>query len=313
MIPVAQAPVALLVFNRPDCTRQVFAAVRAARPPKLLVVADGPRASHATDDADCREVRRIIEGGVDWPCEVLTNFAPANLGCRQRVASGLDWVFEQVEEAIILEDDCLPAPAFFPFCDQMLARFREDERVMMIGGTNYLLDEMKLAESYFFSRYFAIWGWATWRRAWRQYDRQMAGWPALRDAGQLWAFYSQEFMVQYMTRLFDCALQPACDTWDIQWFYSCLFNHGLAIVPRVNLVSNLGVVGTHTGEDQSNNFLPVFPFDAANLRHPLKLHPNHGYDTALYERKLKPASRPQRWQAKLRRWRSQLAARTTTP
>ncbi len=307
MIADSQPPVAFLVFNRPDCTRRVFAAIRAARPSKLLVVADGPRAGHPTDDADCRAVRTIIEDGVDWDCEVLTHFSPTNLGCRQRVASGLDWVFAQVEQAIILEDDCLPAPEFFVFCARMLERFREDDRVLMIGGTNYLLNEMQLPESYFFSRYFAIWGWATWRRAWRLYNRQMDGWPAMRDAGGLRGFYPQEFMVNYMSRLFDTGVQPGCNTWDIQWFYTCLTNKGLSIVPRVNLISNIGLVGTHTSDDHSNHNFPVFPFDAVNLVHPSLVAPHPDYDAAFYERKLKPVTRLDRWRNRLGRWRAKLA------
>ena len=128
------APVALIVFNRPDLTAQVFAAIRNARPAKLFVIADGPR-NRAEEEA-CRAARKAAQL-VDWECEVKTNFSDTNLGCGRRPASGLDWVFRQTEEAIILEDDCLPAPSFFSFCESLLEHYRHDARVMHIGGCNF--------------------------------------------------------------------------------------------------------------------------------------------------------------------------------
>lgn len=283
--------VAFLIFNRPDTTAQVFAAIRQARPPKLLVVADGPRAGRPGEAELCEATRAIIDG-VDWPCEVVKNFSTENMGCDPRIASGLNWVFQEVEEAIILEDDCIPHPDFFPFCEKMLEWYREDQRVMMIGGTNYLLDQLEIRESYCFSRYFAIWGWATWRRAWHKYDPSLQEWPRYKLEGALKSYYSQRFMQRFVSKRFDWARSGRHATWDIQWFYSCLFSKGLCIIPRANLISNVGLAGTHTSGDFSNNCFPVFALDTAELKHPQDVWPNQAYDDPFFRRKIKttPAS-----------------------
>ena len=130
-----KTPVAFLIFNRPDTTAKVFEAIRQAKPPKLLVVADGPRSDNPSEAEKCQAAREIIEQ-VDWECEVLTNYSDVNLGCKTRVSSGLDWVFDNVEEAIILEDDCLPHPSFFPFCEKLLDNYRDDKRIMDIRRNN---------------------------------------------------------------------------------------------------------------------------------------------------------------------------------
>src|SRR5512139_3287315 len=170
-----KTPVAFIIFNRPDTAERVFAEIAKARPPKLLVVADGPRANRSGEAEKCAATRAIIDR-VDWDCEVLTNFSDTNLGCKNRVSSGIDWVFEQVPEAIILEDDCLPHPTFFRFCEELLERYRDDERIGMISGDNFQLGQKRTDASYYFSRYNHIWGWASWRRAWRHYDREASAW-----------------------------------------------------------------------------------------------------------------------------------------
>ncbi|MEW5957810.1 MAG: glycosyltransferase family A protein [Chloroflexota bacterium] len=280
-----QTPVAFLVFNRPDTTEQVFKAIAQTRPPQLLVVADGPRPNRPGEAEKCAAVRRIIER-VDWPCEVLTNYAETNLGCGRRVSSGLDWVFETVEEAIILEDDCLPHPTFFRFCQELLERFRDDERVMMITGTNYLL-QLDIPASYLFSRYFSVWGWATWRRAWQTYNFNMAGWEKLKAQQQVKYFYPQAYMVKYVSNMFDAVYNHQIDTWDVQWFYCCLFNNGLSAVPRVNLISNIGVVGTHTSEGGEDLPLPTFALEVDRLVHPKQVFADRLYDHRMFEARIK--------------------------
>lgn len=156
--------IVFLIFNRPEETARTFAAIKAARPSTLLVVADGPRLDRAGEQELCARTRTVIDG-VDWPCEVLRNFADANIGCGRRVSSGLDWAFSQVDEAVILEDDCLPDPSFFPYCDELLERYRTDERIMMVSGNNFQNGASRTWDSYYFSRLPHCWGWATWRRA----------------------------------------------------------------------------------------------------------------------------------------------------
>ncbi len=240
--------VALLVFNRPEVTARVFAEVRRARPPVLLVVADGPRADRAGEAEQCREVRRIATA-VDWPCELLTNFADENLGCKARVSSGIDWVFTHVEQAIILEDDCLPHPTFFRFCDEMLEKYREDQRVFMVSGNNFQSGLHRDQYSYYFSRYAHIWGWATWRRAWRHYDVSLKLWPEIRDGHWLNDILDGDSeQVSYWTRVFQAVAEGSFNTWDYQWTFAAWINSALTILPNCNLVSNIGfgTEATHT-------------------------------------------------------------------
>lgn len=258
-----KTPVALFIFNRPDTTAQVFAEIAKAKPPKLLVVADGPRTDVPGEREKCSAARAIIDQ-IDWPCALLTNYSAVNLGCKHRVSSGLDWVFTMVEEAIILEDDCLPHPTFFRFCDELLVKYCADERVMHIGGTN-LLPQKNLDHSFLFSRLVPIWGWATWRRAWQHYDIEMKRWPEYKKTTDLDYFGSQKIKV-YDT--FEQNFHQRIKSWDGQWAFSCLVNKGLSIIPRVNLVRNLGFRkdATHTTRPNRVTLVPItemiFPLDS---------------------------------------------------
>lgn len=248
-MPVFQlkTPVAFLIFSRPDTTIRVFEEIRRARPPRLLVVADGPRADRPGEADKCQTVRAIVTR-VDWPCEVFTNYSDVNLGCKRRVSSGLDWVFDNVEEAIILEDDCLPHPSFFRFCEELLDKYRDDERIMMISGDNFQVGRQRTSYSYYFSQYVHIWGWASWRRAWKKYDVSMKLWPKVRDGGWLVDLFAEKRIVRYWSRLFEQVYRGEINTWDYQWTFACLVQRGLIILPNNNLVSNIGFGGeaTHT-------------------------------------------------------------------
>ncbi|TRU79065.1 MAG: glycosyltransferase family 2 protein [Microcystis viridis Mv_BB_P_19951000_S68] len=262
-------PVALLIFNRPDTTARVFEAIRQAKPPKLLVVADGPRPDRADDIEKCKAARAVIEG-VDWDCEVLTNYSDLNLGCKKRVSSGLDWVFEIVEEAIILEDDCLPHPSFFRFCQGLLDYYRNDKRIMAISGDNFQLGRKRTEYSYYFSRYNHIWGWATWRRAWQYYDVKMKLWQEVRDGNWLESILGETQAMKYWRKIFQTAYDNKVDTWDYPWTFACWIQNGLTILPNQNLVSNIGFGegATHTGN--SVHLLANIPVKAMifPLKHP---------------------------------------------
>ena len=197
-----ETPVALMVFNRPEATRRVFAAVAAARPNHLLVVADGPRPDRKGERQLCDEVRKIVSA-VDWPCKVETSFSEENLGCRRRIISGLDWVFSLVEEAIILEDDCLPDPTFFPYCTELLERYRDCDQVGIIGGFNPLPQSFPLPYSYYFTRQVLIWGWATWRRTWQKYDAHLTTWPEVRKGKLLELMWREPSLYELWTGIFD--------------------------------------------------------------------------------------------------------------
>ena len=242
-----ETPVALLIFNRPELTTRVFQVVREARPRQLLVVADGPRLDRPGEEERCLAARAAVSQ-VDWDCEVLWNCADHNLSCRRRVSSGLNWVFEQVENAVVLEDDCVPHPTFFPFCQDLLVRYRDDTRVMGISGDNFLSEGAHSPYSYYFSRYTHVWGWATWRRAWKHYDVDMQLWPEIRAGDWLAAAFPGARERRFWTRILDRVWTRQVDTWDYQWSFACWQQGGLTILPRVNLVSNVGFGGdaTHT-------------------------------------------------------------------
>ena len=241
--------VALIIFNRPDTTAQVLASIRQAQPPKLFIIADAPRPDHPEDVARCAAARDVVEQ-IDWDCEVLRNYADTNLGCGVRPASGISWVFEHVDRAIILEDDCLPDPSFYRFCDEMLERYQDDERVMMVSGDNFLLGQREVPHSYFLHTYAGMRGWATWRRAWRHHDMAIRQWPALREASWLADILPDPRAVRYWQSVFEKVHASAgdIDIWDAQWYFALWSQHGLAVAPRVNLVSNIGFRpdATHT-------------------------------------------------------------------
>jgi hypothetical protein len=263
-----QTPVTFLVFNRPDLTAQVFARIRAARPPKLLVVCDGPRPNRPDDAIKVAEVRKLIDDGIDWPCEVFRNFAEQNLGCRNRIASGLTWTFEQVEESIILEDDCLPDPSFFTFAEAMLTRYRDDPQVMHVSGNNLTASHRRSAHSYWFSHHPWIWGWATWRRAWRHYDADMRTWDERRST--LDASFASEHERAFWIAAYEDARRDLtkAGTWDFPWVYTCRSLGGLCVFPRENLIENLGFGGdsTHTSKEMNRLRLPTH--DLGPIDHP---------------------------------------------
>ena len=238
-------PVAMFLFNRPELTARVFAEVRRARPSTLLLVADGPRSEQ--ESIRCELARKAVER-IDWDCRVLRNYSDVNLGCRGRMSGGIDWVFAQVDEAILLEDDCLPDPTFFRYCSELLRRYRADERVMLISGDNFQRGRRRTPHSYYFSRIPHIWGWATWRRAWRHFDVNLSRWPALRETDFLDHLIENPQFARTYRRIFDDTAAGRIDTWDHQWAFACWQNNGLCALPETNLITNLGFGpdATHT-------------------------------------------------------------------
>lgn len=242
-----KAPVAYLVFNRPRHTRTTFAAIRAYRPSQLFVVADGPRPGRPDDAERCAEVRRIV-AEVDWPCDVQRDYSDVNLGCARRVSSGLDRVFSQAESAIVLEDDCLASADFFLFCEALLARYRDDPRVWVVNGNSYQPQFRRGDGTYYFSRFPDTWGWASWRRAWRNYSHNL---PFLDE----WLgspYWSRQFPSttesRYFRETFRETLDGVIDSWAWRWTACVIHGHGLCATPNANLVQNIGfdADATHT-------------------------------------------------------------------
>lgn len=278
-----KTPIALIIFNRPENTARVLETIADARPEKLLIIADGPRPVEPGESEKCLAARAVVEN-VNWDCEVLRNYSDINLGCGRRPATGIDWVFENVERAIILEDDCLPHPTFFPFCEELLERYRDDERVMTISGNNFQYGAKSTSHSYYFSTYPHTWGWATWRRAWRLYDFQAQLWPPLRETSFLLDVLGDPDSVPYWRDIFD-SLETRPDVWDYQWIFTCWVQHALAILPNVNLVSNIGwgQNSTHTSalDNPSANLATeamAFPLD-----HPAGMVRNREADKFTFE------------------------------
>lgn len=236
-----KTPVVLIIFNRPNLTRQVLERIAEVKPEKLFIISDGPR--NLQEKPLVEETRSIVEH-ISWKCEVVRKYADKNLGCRKSVSTGLDWVFSKVDRAIILEDDCVPNPTFFPYCEELLERYKDNEKISMISGDNFF-GENSNHSSYDFSYHSLIWGWATWSRTWKTYRlAEKMGTTYLEEN------YNELNMSMNSTRLraIRQTLLGKIDTWDYIWQYAILISKGLCIFPSNNLIQNIGfnVDATHT-------------------------------------------------------------------
>jgi len=282
------APVLLIVFNRPDLTRQVLQAVAGAAPRRLFVAADGPRPGRAEDQRLCRAVLDLVRSSVRWPCTLEILERGENLGCGRGPASAISWFFERVEEGIILEDDCLPAPEFFPFCSSLLAHYRDEPRVGQVAGFNCQFGRTRGDGSYYFSQYFHCWGWATWRRAWRDFDYHMTDYPQfLRDNG-LERLFSRRSVREFWKGNFDSAIRGDGTIWDYQWVYCNLKAGRLSAVPNWNMIRNIGFGSdaTHTRE-RDPRLPPVNPRPNSELVHPGAVAPDLEADEFTYRNQLR--------------------------
>lgn len=279
-----ETPVAFIIFNRPDTTRRVFSEIAKAKPSKLLVIGDGPRAGRI-DETDKVAATRAIIDCVDWDCEVLTNYSDINLGCKRRVASGINWVFEQVEAAIILEDDCLPDPTFFRFCQELLERYRDDQRIGIISGDNFQFGQARNKDSYYFSKYVHIWGWATWRDRWQSsYDVELKKWPLIKAGGWLEDILGNKKEAASWMKIFERIYNGEIDTWDYQWVFANWLEGRVNIMPNVNLISNIGF-GADATHTVSGSHLANLPIDQIlfPMIHPLGVFRNLQADLFTFE------------------------------
>lgn len=246
------SPIAFFIFNRPSHTIISFDSIRKSRPDILFVIADGPRNAHMTDNDRCNE-SRIVTECIDWPCTVYRNYSDVNLGCRNRINSGLDWVFSIVDKAIILEDDCLPHPDFFNFCDNLLETYKDNYVVCSISGTNFQNGIRRSEHSYYFSKFIHIWGWATWKRAWEMHDKKIEFWPNMKNSITWKKYINDDIERSFWESIFDSMYMNRLDTWDYAWICSNWHAGNISITPNVNLVSNIGFDsdGTHTRNAKS--------------------------------------------------------------
>lgn len=248
-----ETPVVCILFNRPRETVQVFEAIRKARPSKLFLIADGPRPDRSGEAERCQKARAIFDA-VDWDCQVFKNYSDDNLGCRKRIGeTGLPWVFDQVEDAIVLEDDCVPHPTFFRFCQELLEKYRHDERVMSISGTNLLQAWNADIQSYHFSQFFRSWGWASWRRVWQTYDVEMQAWPQPIMQKRIQEALDEEKQFQLHKKFFDRVYEGKANSWAYQMVYLGLSQSSFTIVPSRNLISNVGFDGSATNTSSTQD------------------------------------------------------------
>lgn len=273
--------VLFLIFNRPDTTRVVFEAIRQARPPRLYVAADGPRTGRDGERKRCEEVRRITTT-VDWPCEVKKLFRDENLGVMYSCVNAINWFFDNEEEGIVLEDDVLPALDFFSYCETLLEHYRDKQEIMMISGCNPVSGRYESPYSYDFSNYAIVWGWASWRRAWKHYDVDIKKWPSFKKDRQLLRVpkVTKTFEAIW-TEIYDKQFNKQIVSWDYQWFFAINSHHSYMIIPNTNLVNNIGY-----GEDATHTIeaMPTWVRDlkaggmSKKIIHPTRIDNNEEID-----------------------------------
>lgn len=279
-----KSPVLFLVFNRPDTTLRVFNEIRKARPAKLYIAADGPRENRKEDRQLCQDTISIVSN-IDWECEVKTLFRTANLGCKEAISSALDWFFTDEEEGIILEDDCLPANSFFMYCDAMLETYRFDTRIRHIAGCNLQFGKKWGEASVYYANQTHVWGWASWRRVWKDYDKNLTGYAEDEVALQLANIFSDPFVVETWTSIFKEVKAGKIDTWDYQLAFINYFNHSLSVNPNVNLISNIGFRADATHTLNSDNPYANIPLqEISEISYPKYILPQKKADYAVFNR-----------------------------
>jgi hypothetical protein len=289
-----ETPILFLVFNRPSYTKQVFEAIRSVRPKQLFIAADGPREKVPEDNINCQSVKDIVSN-IDWDCEVKTLYREKNLGCGLAPSSAIKWFFDNVDQGIILEDDCLPSSSFFPFCQEMLELYKNDLRIHSIGGTNFFEKWNRGDDSYFFSNESGIWGWATWKRSWDEYDYFVSKWknPEVAELFKL-KFENSIYKDVFVEGLNDLINNEGVSFWDYQFVFSRIINSQFGIVPSLNLISNIGFgsEATHTfNEDSLFSKIPAYEL-LFPLIHPKAIMIDLEYDRLKVDKEyVKPVKR----------------------
>lgn len=239
---------AIIVFNRPELTEKVMLEIKKAKPENFFIIADGPRSKNKKDEELCKETLKKVLKNINWACNVYKNVSVKNLGCKKRVVSGLNWVFSKVEDCVILEDDTIPSQSFFSYCSELLEKYRDNNSIGLISGDNFLFNKVKIKESYYFSKYCHIWGWATWKRVWSKYDADVTFWPSFKENNVLNQILDNNNEITKCKKNFQNVFDEKIDTWDYQLTLMFWKEKLLSIMPNKNLVSNIGfgLDATHT-------------------------------------------------------------------
>ncbi|QPN64330.1 glycosyltransferase family 2 protein [Synechococcus sp. CBW1004] len=259
----ADIPILLIAWRRPCTISRLFNVIRTLEPRRIFVFCDGANPSRSGEEQKVEDTRKVINSSIDWPCDVAKYFSDSNLGCRDGPVAAIDWFFNEVDEGIILEDDCIPNLDFFSYCAHLLRRFRDDPRIWCVSGNNFLKNNPVQKDSYYFSRYTLTWGWATWRDRWKQFDPYLQQWPSFRDSGSLLHIFDDPYEAAYWSEIFERTYRrdEPITWWDYQWFFAALTRGALTATPFRNLVSNIGFGegATHTlnPETPSHPALPL--------------------------------------------------------
>ena len=272
-----ETPILLIAWKRPHKTIRIINSLKKIKPQNFYVACDGPNKNDKALINLVNETRKLILENITWDCKLKTLFSESNQGCKIGVSNAINWFFENVDNGIILEDDCLPHQDFFYFCSELLKKYNDDQRIWSIAGNNLHNKSIGRA-SYFFSKYSHCWGWATWRRCWAKYDRDLKNWPTQKTEGILDNLFKTSKEKIFWGRLLDnIYYKSKPNTWDYQWSYTCFINSGLTIIPKENLIFNIGFdnESTHTKFGNPTSDLKnydrftskVFP-----LKHPLFIH-----------------------------------------
>lgn len=290
-------PVVMFIFKRLDTTKQVLDRVRKVQPPKLYIVGEGARPNVPGEAELVEQVRKMVESSIDWPCEVHTNYVPEDIGVGKRMSTGIDWVFKNEERAIFLEDDILVDKSFFFYAEELLEKYACDTRVMMISARNSVPSTTyAISDSYTFTAFGSIWGWASWRRAWEKYDFTMSKWPDARKNKTLRYLFNSDYAYNRMTESSFDSLSKGLNTWDYQWNFAMMINNGLTVVPKENMMSNVGFRkdGTHTVAGNKTGVLGEIHTIDFPLVHPLVVERNVDYDAAYCSKNYKKPNAIQR-------------------
>jgi len=271
---IFKTPILLLIFNRPEVTKKIFQEIQKLKPKYLFLSSDGPRKNIKNEKEKIEQTRKIILNNINWDCDLKTLVRKDNLGCKIAVSSAIDWFFKYVEQGIILEDDCLPNQSFFYFCENLLNKYKHDGRIMHISGNNFFNNEQIKKNSYYFSRIPHIWGWATWKRAWKKYDVNIKNFPNFKKNNLIKNIFNKNLVQSEWNKVFQKVYKNKIDTWDYQWTYTVFTNNGLCINPNLNLISNVGFTkeSTHTKNENIFSNLPIYKLN--KIVHPKFIIPN---------------------------------------
>jgi hypothetical protein len=274
--------VLFIIFNKIDETKKVFSAIRYQKPSRLFIAADGPRSDKEGEAEKCRSIRQWVLKNIDWDCDIKTLFRDENVGCGRGPSESITWFFSHVNEGIILEDDCLPNESFFRFCSHLLDKYRDDHRVSIISGNNFQPHQpMALDSDYYFSIFPSSNGWATWKRSWDGFDYYLSGWPKVNKSKlRAFLFNEKEYAQWWLDHFSWLHKHKPEDMWDFQFHCLCMTRNQLAIIPKANLVTNIGYGPDATHSQDSDSYFANVPTHelACPLTHPGGINRNYEAD-----------------------------------